>query len=98
MKVLVLSGSGRFQDAWHDPTATSVEVARALEPVGAEVVVRSFQPRAPADLADADLLVVNAGAGRRSEAADEPEDAWTGALAARVDLLRREVAWLVGAR
>lgn len=82
MKVLVLSGSGRYQDAWHDFTATSLEVARALEPVGAEVVVRSSQPRALAELPHADLLVVNAGAGRYSEVADGPADAWADAFAA----------------
>ncbi|CAA9290930.1 MAG: hypothetical protein AVDCRST_MAG48-507 [uncultured Friedmanniella sp.] len=77
MKVTVLSGSGRYQDAWHDFTATSVEVAKALEPLGLDVAVRSFTPAAvAADLPDADLLVVNAGHGAYQPASDGPEDGW----------------------
>ena len=81
MKATILSGSGRYQDEWHDFTATSVEVARALEPLGLEVAVRAFKPRGVlADVPDADLLVVNAGCGEYHASSDGPEDAWAEAF------------------
>jgi hypothetical protein len=77
MKVTILSGSGRYQDEWHDFTATSVEAARALEPLGLEVAVRAFKPSGVLlDVPDADLLVVNSGSGEYHRTSDGPEDAW----------------------
>ena len=80
MKVTVLSGSGRYQDRWHDFTATSVEVARALEPLGLDVAVRAFRPQGVAEVRDTDLLVVNAGRGEYHESIDGPEDEWSEAF------------------
>ena len=81
MKVTILSGSGRYQDEWHDFTATSVEVARALEALDLEVAVRAFKPRGLVeDVPDADLLVVNSGCGAYSAVSDGPEDAWVEAF------------------
>ncbi len=77
MKATILSGSGRYQDEWHDFTATSVEVARVLEGLGLQVAVRAFKPAGVvADAPDADLLVVNAGCGTYAASADGPEAAW----------------------
>jgi type 1 glutamine amidotransferase len=83
MKVTVLSGSGRYQDQWHDFTATSVEVARVLEAMDLEVAVRAFKPQGVlAEVPDADLVVVNAGAGEFHESSDGPESAWVEAFEA----------------
>jgi hypothetical protein len=83
MKVTVLSGSGRYQDQWHDFTATSVEVARVLEAMDLEVAVRAFKPAGVlAEVPDADLLVVNAGAGEFHESSDGPADDWVAAFRA----------------
>ncbi|MGI3786827.1 MAG: ThuA domain-containing protein, partial [Janthinobacterium lividum] len=81
MKVVVLSGSGRYQDQWHDFTATSVEIERALSPLHLDVVVRATKPRSISELHDADLLVVNAGCGEFHESSDGPEEAWRDAFA-----------------
>ena len=83
--VVVLSGSGRYQDRWHDFTATSFEVAKVLGADGHGVAVRSFQPRAMREVEQADLLVVNAGHGQHTESVDGPEEEWLEAF----DLLRR---------
>ena len=80
MKVTILSGWGRYQDRWHDFTATSIEVAKAVQPLGAEVVVRSMMPQAMPEVVDADLLVVNAGLGEHTELSDAPDDEWTEAF------------------
>ena len=81
MKVTILSGSGRYQDQWHDFTATSVEVARALSALTDDIAVRSLKPQGVRDVADADLLVVNSGLGGYSEIADGTEDEWVEAFA-----------------
>jgi len=81
MKVTILSGSGRYQDQWHDFTATSVEVARSLEALGLEVAVRAFKAQGVVqDVPDADLLVVNSGSGEYHESSDGPEAAWADAF------------------
>jgi len=81
MKITILSGSGRYQDRWHDFTATSVEVARALRALTDDIAVRSLKPQGVRDVRDADLLVVNSGLGCYSEVADGPEDEWAEAFA-----------------
>ncbi len=81
MRATILSGSGRYQDEWHDFTATSVEIARVLEGLGLRVAVRAFKPAGVvADVPDADLLVVNAGSGTYRADSDGPEDAWAEAF------------------
>ncbi|GAA1430100.1 hypothetical protein GCM10009616_13780 [Microlunatus lacustris] len=81
MKATILSGSGRYQDEWHDFTATSFEVARTLEALDLQVAVRAFKPQAVlADVPDSDLLVVNSGCGEYQGSSDGPEDAWVPAF------------------
>jgi type 1 glutamine amidotransferase len=90
MKVTVLSGSGRYQDEWHDYTATSVEVARVLEAMDLEVAVRAFKPQGVvAEVPDADLVVVNAGAGEFHASSDGPAEAWVEAFQALRDYRAR---------
>lgn len=85
MQVTILSGSGRYQDEWHDFTATSVEVARALEPLGLRVAVRALMPQGViAEVPGSDLVVVNAGAGDHATS-DGPVDAWLEAFQALRD-------------
>jgi len=85
MKVTVLSGSGRYQDEWHDFTATSVEVARVLESMDLEVAVRALRPQGVlAEVPDADLVVVNAGSGDHASS-DGPAEAWVEAFQALRD-------------
>jgi type 1 glutamine amidotransferase len=67
-RVLVLVGRGRYEDPWHDHAATSHRLALVLAGLEVDgrptdVVVRSTFPDALDDLADVDLLVVNAGMG-----------------------------------
>lgn len=80
MKIVILSGSGRYQDRWHDFAATSVEVAKALERSGDHIVIRSFKPDGVREVSDADVLVVNSGLGGYSEIADGDQDAWVEAF------------------
>ena len=84
-KVVVLSGSGRYQDRWHDFTATSFEVAKLLEAEGFVVALRSFRPGAVREVEQADLLVVNAGQGEYVRSSDGTEEEWLEAF----DVLRR---------
>jgi type 1 glutamine amidotransferase len=82
VRVLVLVGRGRYEDPWHDHAATSHRLAlllAGLEVDGrpTDVVVRSTFPDTLDDLADVDLLVVNAGMGWPGfrEAGIGPDDA-----------------------
>ena len=84
-KAVVLSGSGRYQDRWHDFTATSIEVATVLETAGMVVAVRAFKPVGVREVEQADLLVVNAGHGEYLESSDGPEQEWLEAF----DAIRR---------
>lgn len=84
-KVVVLSGTGRYQDRWHDFTATSVEVAKVLEGAGSDVAVRALRPAGIREVERADLLVVNAGHGEYLESTDGPEEEWLEAF----EVLRR---------
>jgi type 1 glutamine amidotransferase len=78
MKVTILSGSGRYQDEWHDFTATSVEVAKVVQRMGLSVAVRAFKAQGVRqDVPDADLVVVNSGHGEYRPISDGPEDGWT---------------------
>jgi uncharacterized protein len=90
MKVTILSGSGRYQDEWHDFTATSVEVARVLESMDLQVAVRAFKPQSVlAEVPDSDLVVVNAGAGEFHASSDGPAAAWVEAFQALRDYRAR---------
>ncbi|GAA3640207.1 ThuA domain-containing protein [Microlunatus ginsengisoli] len=61
MRVLVLSGAGRYADPWHDFAATSAALAGVLAAGGREVSIEDDVERGLADLAATDLLVVNVG-------------------------------------
>lgn len=84
----ILSGTGRYADAWHDFSATSAEVARILTRMGLEVAVRPLTPPGVAQLDGSDLLVVNAG-GKGDAPDDEPEQAWADAYATLAAFRRR---------
>ena len=58
---VVLSGSGRFADAWHPFSLTSACLAEIIDAAGFEVEIASVDDRM-AHLADADLVAVNVGA------------------------------------
>lgn len=95
-RILVLAGRGRYEDPWHDHAATSHRLALLLAGLevdgrSTDVVVRSTFPDALDDLADVDLLVVNAGTawpGFR-EASIGPDDAAWAPFHARLDVWAR---------
>ena len=58
---MVLSGSGRFADAWHPFSLTSACLAEIIEAAGFEVEIASVDDRM-ARLGSADLVAVNIGA------------------------------------
>lgn len=68
-RVLIVSGAGRYGDAWHDFDATSAAVAQILTDRGHQVQVRRAEPDALDGLDPDDLLVVNTGGG-------DPEEGW----------------------
>lgn len=68
-RVLILSGAGRYGDAWHDFDETSAAVAQILTDRGHQAQVRRSCPEALDSLAEADLLIVNTGGG-------DPEEGW----------------------
>lgn len=79
-RVIILSGSDRYDGRWHDHAATSQRVAAALAAIGIEAQIRGAHPRAFGELAEADLLVVNVANG--AIAADDASDEdWAGAFA-----------------
>jgi hypothetical protein len=70
-RAIVLTGTGRYDDPWHDFAATSHQIAATLETGGIRCEIRGTKRRNFADLADADLLIVNCGVGWGSS---HPED------------------------
>jgi uncharacterized protein len=60
-RAIVLSGTGRFADAWHPFAATSARLAAILRDQGFEPEIAGPDERM-ADLGDARLVVVNIGA------------------------------------
>jgi hypothetical protein len=60
-RVVILSGVTGVDDPWHDFGATSRAVASCLRDAGSACTVVTTAESASAPLADADLLVVNAG-------------------------------------
>lgn len=76
-RILILAGRGRYEDPWHDHAATSHVVADVLGGLGATEVRGLFRD-ALDDLGPADLLVVNAGTGRRDPDFDGSDDDWLG--------------------
>ena len=61
MRAVILSGSGRYADAWHDFAHTSAALAGIVAGAGYRVEVSDDLLGGLAALGDADLLVVNAG-------------------------------------
>ncbi|MFJ5259848.1 ThuA domain-containing protein [Streptomyces sp. NPDC088387] len=89
--VLILAGTGRYGDQWHDHAATSREIARVLEPLGVAWTVLGTVPAAFERLETTDLLVVNTGRGPDPADAGtttEPEAEWKQAHAALIRYLR----------
>ena len=56
----LLSGSGRYQDEWHDFAATSAAIAAVLSDLELDVTVVPTTPERLRAVVGADLLVVNA--------------------------------------
>ncbi|RLP77427.1 ThuA domain-containing protein [Mycetocola tolaasinivorans] len=82
-KITILTGSGQYQDRWHDFTATGYRVAQVLQEAGHEVVLRALKPQGILEeLEDTDLLVVNSGFGEYTEVSDGPREEWDEAFAA----------------
>ena len=61
MRVMVLSGAGRYADPWHDFPATSARLAELLAAAGRTVRVEEDVEAGLSRLDAVDLLVVNAG-------------------------------------
>ena len=61
MRAVILSGSGRYADAWHPFAETSAALAGIVAGAGYRVEVGDDLLAGLAGLGDADLLVVNAG-------------------------------------
>ncbi|MCM3695433.1 ThuA domain-containing protein [Microbacterium oleivorans] len=61
VRTVILSGTERYADPWHPFAETSACVAAILRGIGHDVTVREDVDAAMASLADADLVVVNAG-------------------------------------
>lgn len=61
VRTVILSGAGRYADPWHPFAETSARLAAILQEIGHDVTVRQDVDAAMASLADADLVVVNAG-------------------------------------
>lgn len=79
-RTIILSGADRYDGRWHDHAATSHRIARALADVGIESQIHGTHPRAFGELADADLLVVNAANGAIASDDASNED-WAEAFA-----------------
>jgi hypothetical protein len=62
-RVLIFSGGGDYVDPWHPFAETSARVAEILRAAGHEVTVVDTLTALQTGLADADVLVVNAGGG-----------------------------------
>ena len=75
MTITIITGSGQYQDRWHDFTAVGYETARALEPLGHDIRMRSFKPGSVIDVEGSDLVVVLAGRGEWG-VADGPQEEW----------------------
>lgn len=62
-RALILAGSGRYDDPWHDFPATAHLIAGVLDEAGISCDLRGTKPATFAALAEVDLLVVNTGKG-----------------------------------
>ena len=60
-RIVILSGATATDDPWHDFEATSHAVASCLSGAGWSCTVAATSASARADIANADLLVVNSG-------------------------------------
>lgn len=81
MTITIITGSGQYQDRWHDFSAVGYETAKALEPLGHEIRMRSFKPGSVAEIAGSDLVVVLASRGEYG-IADGPAEDWPAAYEA----------------
>ncbi|HVX44690.1 MAG TPA: ThuA domain-containing protein [Mycobacteriales bacterium] len=78
--VLILTGSGRYSDRWHDHAGTSQQVAETLSEIGYDCRIRETRRPAFDQIADADLVVVNCGCGRIDPDFDGSDEDWKPAL------------------
>jgi hypothetical protein len=75
----ILTGTGRYEDKWHDFPATSQQIAAVLQELGLDCRIRGTRASTLTDLGDTDVLIVNAGKGRSDPEFDEPDDRWESA-------------------
>jgi len=75
---VIIAGTGRYDDPWHDFPATSYQIAAVLQDSGISCEVRGTKPTTFRALADADLVVVNSGKGWNVDL-DSADQRWTDA-------------------
>ncbi len=86
-RAIILTGADRYDGRWHDHAATSQRVAEALAELGIDARIRGTRPRYLGDIEEADLVVVNAANGNRSDD-DASDEEWEPAFS----VLRKYVA------
>ena len=91
---IILTGSDRYASRWHDHAATSQRVAEILAEVSIDARLRSTHPCAFGELADAELVIVDAGRGARGPD-DASDDEWAVAHGQLADYVSRGGALLV---
>ena len=75
-RATILTGTGRFEDRWHDYPATSQRIADVLAEIGVAARIRGTRASTLADLDDTDILIVNSGNGRVDPEFDESDEEW----------------------
>lgn len=74
--VLILTGSGRYSDRWHDHGATSQQIAEVLQEIGYRCQIRETRRKAFEQIEGSDLVVVNCGCGRIDPDFDGSDEDW----------------------
>lgn len=75
-RALVLSGHGRYEDAWHDHAGVSHRLAELLGEMGIKTRVRSMLLGCTEGICDYNLVVVNGGWGRVDPDFDGTHEDW----------------------
>lgn len=94
MTAIILTGSDRYANHWHDHAANAQRIAEVLAGVSIEARLRATHPRSFRDLAGVDLLIVEAGRGAISPD-DASDDEWTIAHTQLAEYISRGGALLV---
>ena len=75
MTAIILTGSDRYANHWHDHAANAQRIAEILGAVSIDARLRATHPRTFMELAGVDLLIVEAGRGASSPD-DASDDEW----------------------